>query len=52
MELIILEALEGRRRGEALTLSPRGGTLLRGDIVINDTTLAWIDFFQQDKTKN
>lgn len=43
MELIILEALEGRRRGEVLALSPRGNTFLRGDIVINDITLAWID---------
>lgn len=43
MELIILKALEGRKRGEVLTLSPRGGTFLQGDIVINDTTLAWID---------
>ncbi len=42
-ELIILEALEGRRRGEAVTLSPRGSTFLRGDLVINDVTLAWID---------
>lgn len=43
MELIILEALERRKRGEVLNLSPRGVTFLRGDIVINDTTLAWID---------
>lgn len=42
MELIILEALEGRRRGEVLNL-PRGGTFLRGDLTINDNSLAWID---------
>ncbi len=43
VELILLEAFEGRRRGEVLTLPQRGGTFLRVDLVINNTTLAWID---------
>lgn len=43
MELIILEALEGRRRGEVLSLSSKGGTFLREDLIINDISLAWID---------
>ena len=43
IELIILEALEGRRRGEVLSLSSKGGTFLRRDLIINDISLAWID---------
>ena len=43
MELIFLEVLERRRIGEVLSLPSNGGTFLRGDIVIDATTRAWID---------
>lgn len=42
-ELILLKALYGRRRDEAVQISPRGSGWLVPHITINKSTLAWID---------
>jgi hypothetical protein len=42
-ELILLKALYSRKPGEAVSLSNKGRNWLNQNIVIDDTTLAWID---------